>query len=1452
MAYDFVFDPVLSTEMEVRDKLRTYHTDNGLPSSSAVHHPVGRQTFMRYMNGGFDYITLPTLSDQYKYIDGSNVGIREDNIRERMKQCHQHLPSDYLSENVMFKEISDTTHLRTYLHFESGTFSRPAMFVLSNYWRQNYTYFDTVISLDVGPPALYYNISNHKSGAPIYHSGDKHDSANAILLQYMTLQRRGDLEPKSRRLSGVIYFHAYKKKTFTAIKHCEPNICIVDHGVEGSKVTINVLHFNMAEDVVGTHTKAAVARFTYNPVDKCVDWIIPAKPVYFSHQDDVGADSDYDTNSIPAEDHRRVPEASRSFRTPFLPSLSDGNLNDGEQDTIVIAQASTLSRLNKAGERISAANANFVEEFVKNDRVKYSVTFHQNIGPMKDELECGGGQFFVDGVLSLPIGGCSTVSGVRPILKLGGPPTQQAQVKSLSTTLRKPYRKTPTVIVFVTDDYMSVNAPRVHHQLNAIYIVMTNANGSEGIENTLNRINTSMAVALQGPISVTLVYLRGELYFLRGVWDMRFGEKVGKDLHDKFSLECIPLITRPQRSGHWPIYSPYGGQVIDYWPNDGVTFLQKVINLVNHELGRDTLNHSSCKSMLKFIFGQIEGLIEPDQLKIMANECLSRLEAQKQEGGSTHVTRAQAIDALIESPDFSRDYPDILKGVLSEKTTRKRTQKTSSAAPASTDLNLDNDDGEEYDRPWLNRYLYNVMGVDPNGFRVTNFHRNVCVAAHKIMKASLFRPDPWGIAYEVIQSLVAGKGSYGQRGRGVEKALHTRRVEANVAALRKADTNDINDFIEDNCLEEGVAVFALDIGLLKAQLLTTEEIAHSISQSFTPVTYESKLFRNQGVGIIQGAHACSFIPKLDLSIYGEDEECLFCVPFLHEFIKVMSSYDSITHYNFRGSVLGGPADYTRILLRRTMARVLNDDGGGGSAAETNFEENSGLVGKACLLLLSSLVRKLADMCTENSDENCSTVKRLRSVLGLFLSFMASGKDFPLSSLYTLFSDNAVGIPIPKRSFMKERQWLYTILKALGKIKIPCIQDTVKDTILELTRGYLFAIKAQYQAVDKKTEKKKSLDRVARFTAEAVLPTVLYIISLQHKGIYEDDQLARNATKTLNQQLQTLTNEGEEENLPSLRKVGLDHVDSESLSNYESDIMAQLNFYKLAPPTKSKKEKRMTDPVVEDETKKKKKKKKQKCKPKKKEKMPHSTAQLMKKLGLDGRRSECIKLKMSAPEMRKMDQNGNAYITKLFNPTFLSNIFSELSKHLIRAKEIDPELCDRSSLFRAIEKCQVNEPYVDKVMKFKAPFFIAFDYYHRKSNILLPEWNQLVMYSILSKEGEDERHLQFRILRCKMFQKAIAYLNPLCHSWPATYMLNPVLAELHKCDKAICYDNVVKRYISYSLTDHDHFFTQRASTAKVLRSRGDPFLVDPDVQYILSFLYQNIGVTEKVVLSALEK
>ena len=1082
--YNILFNPVLDDESDVQRELRTYANNFPIDDTTNItYHPIpgkdGRDFIKyNYETDLFEKARIEKfLRDEKDYIDQSDFGAREDNILERITVMEEYLPQTYQDRTkLVFKQLTGENHIRTRVNNHNN-----CMITLSKYNGPNKMIFDTVICSDFvrnnERVSLYFG---HKFSdfIPIVHTGDQSGDNNALLQSMKVDKPASSTKFNVDQLSGVVYFHAYKGYKFRQITYCEPNICIVDDNPDTGMVTMYVYHFNMAPAIVGDSKKAAVARFKYNPAEDYIDWVIPTQPVYFDDNHSVGFGLHYDTKCIapstfiepqphsepmvgninqqPPEVHHRdyydnegdVPmvDASQERLPEEFMEVTDADVVTlTENDSIVIAQESILNTVDENGKRLGdIRTAQFVEKYMRDDRVKLAATFHRNISVVNENANNRCSRY-VNAKMSLPIGGFSPVSGILPILQLCEPPRDGRGCRRILNALRTTYEDgAPTVIVFVSDEYLSGNIPKIHYKLNAIYVVVCKRDRTdEKVENVLADVDTSMAIALQGPVSVTLAYYNDKFYFIRGVWNLQFGDHVSADLRGAFPIRA-PLHVSTKEAGL--IFSPINGRVVCQW---SATDASMFLNTIYHYAAQP---NTMIRDTLKFMLSQLEAVIHPDELLKLQETCLDNLEKMNR----SKLTKGRVWSKLASD--------DVLRTYISTNPLDDRTA------------------SEEYNRLWLNAYIYDILGTD--SFNATSAQIQICNNAHTILKKIERTDCIYEYIFEILETIVPVKGSYGKRSRSARKALRSRNIDQNVEAVKNATSDTIIDFFDEKCSEEGILIFALDLNTLKSNLE-----AGSNEDTNQSVFRESILYHGQGVGNMQAGYFDSCFPGSDLSFeYGR--ETLFSAPILDEFIPVFSSIYTIRNYDWRKTVPNGPADVARILFRKTVKRLLNEMG-------IEAEANSGIVGRACLMILSSLITKLSDMCTLKSDPNCTSTKRLKAVYGLYLSFMASGKEIAFVQSYRLLTEEDPYFTL--RDFIHERNWISTMTYSAEKLQIPALGFTTKVTNYAL--NYIREIKIKeeeprYTKEERRQVAKSDMYQRAKHDNEARLPIVLHILGYE--------------------------------------------------------------------------------------------------------------------------------------------------------------------------------------------------------------------------------------------------------------------------------------------------------------------------------------------------------------------
>ena len=540
----FVFDPTINIIDHVKSTLMAYCP----PTIKYIYSPV-EDTLVGYRPGFnyFDYRRMPLYNDELKYADEKDYGEREDKLRS-LENCFK--PN---TNRMVYREIRPGSDFTT--KFKPN---ETCLFVISKLGLHK---FATIVSLD--NKSVYR--CGSKPGRFINYNSKKITDEEMMIDNVML----NDVDEESGP-SGCIFIHAYNKMALKDILDSEPYICIVDNSYNFT--TVNILNLNLSDL---DSNKVAVARFEVDMRGRRIKWYIPDVPIEFKDNDHVsGSSKSYPSQCISPQD----------FKISNLYRFTYSNLDVLQLtrfDKILITQKSVLNNV---------PNVLFLSEYISTP-LKY--TFHRDVQHIDQYSQ---NSEYVDPRLALPIGGLSILSGNNSILKLCKSPIDDKACQALLHYLKSEYTKTPTVIVTVSDQYLHGNTPHMHSKLNGIFIVVYSGSGND-IKKILKEMNTGMAEVLQGPISVTLACIDNQLYFMRGVWNLKFGDLVNFDL--QFSLQS-PLYV-PVRSPQ-PLY--LYEKIIGYWPplQDGYeSFLENVAQKCSN------------REQIQFILGQLETIIEPHE-----------------------------------------------------------------------------------------------------------------------------------------------------------------------------------------------------------------------------------------------------------------------------------------------------------------------------------------------------------------------------------------------------------------------------------------------------------------------------------------------------------------------------------------------------------------------------------------------------------------------------------------------------------------------------------------------------------------------------------------------------------------------------------------------------------------------------------------------------------------------
>ena len=1015
-----IFDKDSAEKSTEKNVLKYYNNDSGDTNFGQI---VDDKIFIfnkKENKKGWKEFERPKKIENIK--DNTSWEKREENVEKKMIKFKILEP---LHESPLFKIPEGQLTLSCNFDFDKKV---PFIFTLSNQW--DYDYFDTLVipeNLSANEKPLYYR-NTTLDELPYKHSGDIH--RNGMLLHQVNFNNGTIID--RRHYAGYVVFQGYNRKSLYHLRKTEPNICIVDEKDGGYNVWI--YHFPLVKDFVGDANIAFMAKFDCYPQEKRIEWSFLQQPLFSNKLFNVGQvfssyQKDYETfvakienekrriiiinNSNDDDDEEDYEQNFKKIKLSSSPppppsslSLEEKNneeylYNKNKNNTVIIVQEPLLR--GRGGNFVKNI-VNDISSLVNNNNCK-KYTFHHNIKYYNEEEE----EKIVTGdhdndddecSTSLPIGGGSVISE-HSLIKLAKP----MENSKISTEYINDIKYSKKAIMIVSNKYNIANAPKVFSKLNACFIVVNNNNNNddniEKKEKEDNDTNISLALVHQGPLSTIFTYFpfknNNKFYFVRGLCNKKGEEK--KTCGDEVTLEDIVIHcgwssppqppssttshTRTEKGGGLsvPAFPQTTNEQYIYDENGREIFC---VNTKNSNEGSFILNavekyamkkEEKCrgkdlKMALSWIFAQLEVIINEAVFNKMTKLVLDNLE-----GKNITLTKKECFQIIKNNLPIEYFLPN--------------------------KINEEINDDTNFDRNWLKNILNGVLLPTITEDFIMFSHlflkmKNIIINEHSHNKTMFYET-----ILEILKDCVSTKSSYGNRKRDISKKVKIQQSNVlDVQWLNTKELKTLDDLFSKRCEQEGAQIYKIDLVNFRKTLNNDNDNSSSILSI-------DERFR-ETPGDLAAAYLECYIRKSDIItlLFEYKESVMIAIPTLDEIIDIMKRVESVTKHDWTLAVLEGSKDYARIMLRHTVAHLINEN----NMTATKVEPGSPIVGRMVLRLLFNAMEILkppnADLSKAN--ENDGLIKKLRGLMGLVFSVMASGLERPLTPIYQIFlHDNKI-------------------------------------------------------------------------------------------------------------------------------------------------------------------------------------------------------------------------------------------------------------------------------------------------------------------------------------------------------------------------------------------------------------------------------------------------------------
>jgi hypothetical protein len=554
----WIYDPLLSTDDEVRQKLSSCADGTG--------HPYQDSIIVKKSNG-YDRIDISSVDPGF-FLNKVSVSDAVREITGRVDRTPQ-LTSfrgwdvNILTPGQLFETKFDPSLI--------------ASFVTTN--KTGGDYFDYVVYTD--NKVINYN---SRTGKGITHSGDV-----GSLLHYMTFSNA--MANDQTFVLGVVGFRMKHLRTFDTQL---PAVCIPD---PENKI-IMVVPCPLDRATIGDNTMACLA--VGKKVNNRVQWSVLPQPISAANIDTNHYNSEiigYERSAITT--HNRLYHEQQA-QSGVAVAATAAAAAAAVAATAVGAEVSVPASFDNQSQ--SQAKTVYIREhgltgqqYPNALHVTYGTGLHVGITPSSD----------MNVPTVLPCVG-SELEGASA-LALGKPYVGSISPSDYINTL-----KTSTVIVNVTDKMLEQLIATPKQKINGIFIVHPTKQ-NEDVKTLMTGVLINAVTAMAGPLSIVLVEISGKRYFYRGVsWLelLDLAPEFGTDVTDQMSDSRIMTWAETHHVGN-----VLHDDTVRYFNqqkslND---VLSIIFNYTLDNLGAFVQNNET--NQIKDVFTQLEITMSPNEME---------------------------------------------------------------------------------------------------------------------------------------------------------------------------------------------------------------------------------------------------------------------------------------------------------------------------------------------------------------------------------------------------------------------------------------------------------------------------------------------------------------------------------------------------------------------------------------------------------------------------------------------------------------------------------------------------------------------------------------------------------------------------------------------------------------------------------------------------------------------
>ena len=998
-----IHDPIIYDEQSAEEKLKKNISKYYKNSYNRTFGQIlqDRILFFDKNQNIWENFIRPTILDKVK--ENSSWENRETNIEIRLK---------------LYKELNQKLGNITFSNLPVGQLSLtcnfdrnvPFIFTLSN---RTDGYFDTLIlPEELTDYDKLMNYDNRTSGTlPYNHSGDIQEKMSS-LLQHISFKNVAN-KNEYRQYTGYVVLVGYNKMSFIALKKSEPNICIVDKKENDQESNIWIYNFPITEDFVGEANVAFAAKFICYPMEKKIEWLFTQQPLF-------------------SKDKLNVSDKFRLYKPDFLRFKNnlDSELRLNSESIVVdndnyddyFTHDFKKIKLNPVNVLmiqepiLRGKNRDLITTFIKriSDIMNCKMyTFHQNIKPYNDQFSLTKNNKdvgFDDCSASLPIGGGSVISE-HSLLKISKPMENSEIAREFTSDIENSKK----IIMIVSSDYNIANAPKIFSKINAKFIVVNNDESQD--------TNISLALLHQGPLSTIYTYFPSEnkLIFVRGLGNKTYGDRVNLDdiifgsdwpINHEISIPAFPQSTNEQN-----IYDQSGNKLFcvnTTTVDQADTILIHIENFIRHIYNKYSEEIVTLK--LKWILGQLEVIVNANVFKNMIKLIEKKLSV---------ITKGEAFQILIKQ--------HILK------------------------TNIANErDTTPYDSKWLYNFMMKNLPKSEDHYQVMEKYLMIKRAIDDL---NVSKNLIYNKILENLNHCVSTKSSYGTHKRDAEKMS---KIRSNVLSVKWLSSEDRDKVLSNLCSQEGALIYEFDPNIFKQVLKDfnySRESILSVDDRFREAPsdlVDAFLVRYSEENDNMNALIFEYESRNENKYFYSNETMnqeMVVIPILDEFKDIMKNDESITKYNWTKPILNGHIDFIRIMLRTTVSHLIYKHTG------EKYDGGHPVVGRMVLRLLFDAMLKLRGKANlQNATANDGLIIKLRGLMGLIISVMASGVDKPLSSVYQIFLyknlEKLPRIDLPDDTYFFEKMIEYWSWLKLDEIPVKTrgiefINNKIKNIITDV-------------------------------------------------------------------------------------------------------------------------------------------------------------------------------------------------------------------------------------------------------------------------------------------------------------------------------------------------------------------------------------------------------------------